>query len=189
MPGAKAVAADAAYEGKFRLAATTDTRSLWIGRYDDEVAGRPALRHRTRHRGVAGHDQHRAVGGVGRLLRPEPHVRGDPAGQRPDLPGPGRDRADRGTARLLVAPESPDGQTGRFKGCCPCSAGPTATTVLFQSVGTHGPWVLAWDVRSSEVFKVMRIKGDAGRRRPSRGSPSTSAGATERLLTDVMVGP
>ena len=45
---------------------------------------------------------------------------------------------ERGKASLLLAPENPDGQTGRFKGCCTVLGWADAQTVLFQSVGSHG---------------------------------------------------
>ena len=49
------------------------------------------------------------------------------------------------SAQLLLAPENPDGQTGRFKGCCTVLGWADAQTVLFQSVGSHGRWILAWN--------------------------------------------
>jgi hypothetical protein len=60
-------------------------------------------------------------------------------------------------AKVLLAPENPDGQTGRFKGCCTVLGWADARTVLFQSVGSHGRWVLAWRTTTGEVFEVSRI--------------------------------
>ena len=50
-----------------------------------------------------------------------------------------------GRPALLLAPENPDGQTGRFKGCCTVLGWADGQTVLFQSVGSHGRWILAWN--------------------------------------------
>lgn len=66
-----------------------------------------------------------------------------------------------GDARVLLAPENPDGQTGRFKGCCTVLGWADADTVLFQSVGSHGRWVLAWKTTTGEVFDVSRITTSA----------------------------
>jgi hypothetical protein len=65
--------------------------------------------------------------------------------------------ADRGKARVLLAPENPDGQTGRFKGCCAVLGWADGKTVLFQSVGSHGRWILAWDVTNGQVFDVTHL--------------------------------
>lgn len=62
-----------------------------------------------------------------------------------------------GAATVLLAPENPDGQTGRFKGCCTVLGWADGQTVLFQSVGSHGRWVLAWKTTTGEVFDVSRI--------------------------------
>ena len=58
---------------------------------------------------------------------------------------------------MLLAPENPDGQTGRFKGCCTVLGWADAETVLYQSVGSHGRWILAWNVTTSQVFEVSRL--------------------------------
>jgi hypothetical protein len=71
---------------------------------------------------------------------------------------------DERTARVLLAPENPDGQTGRFTGCCRVLGWANGVTVLFQSVGSHGSWVLAWDVSSGEVYRVTRIEVDPSKR-------------------------
>lgn len=62
-----------------------------------------------------------------------------------------------GTATVLLAPENPDGQTGRFKGCCTVLGWADGQTVLFQSVGSHGRWILAWKTTTGQVFQVSRI--------------------------------
>jgi hypothetical protein len=70
---------------------------------------------------------------------------------------------ERGRARLLLAPESPDGQTGRFKRCCSVLGWADGHTLLFQTGGSHGAWVLAWDVNSGQVFQVSRVPADPRR--------------------------
>lgn len=60
-------------------------------------------------------------------------------------------------ARVLLAPENPDGQTGRYKGCCSVLGWADARTVLLQTVGAHGSWVLAWNVMTGTVSKVTQI--------------------------------
>jgi len=63
----------------------------------------------------------------------------------------------RGSAQVLLAPENPDGQTGRFKGCCTVLGWADATTVLYQSVGSHGRWILAWNVTTGAVYEVSHL--------------------------------
>jgi hypothetical protein len=70
------------------------------------------------------------------------------------------------TAHLLLAPENPDGQTGRFKGCCTVLGWADAHTVLYESRGVHGRWVLAWDVHTGTVSRVTQVVGTG-----SEGSP------------------
>jgi hypothetical protein len=70
---------------------------------------------------------------------------------------------DEGRAVLLLAPENPDGQTGRFKGCCTPLAWWNASTLLLQTVGSHGSWVLAWDVDTGTVYRVTQVEVDPSR--------------------------
>lgn len=65
------------------------------------------------------------------------------------------------TPHLLLAPESPDGQTGRFKGCCTVLGWADGHTVLYESRGVHGRWVLAWDVGTGRVSRVTEVVGGA----------------------------
>jgi hypothetical protein len=67
---------------------------------------------------------------------------------------------EQGRPRVLLAPENPDGQTGRFKGCCTVLGWADAKTVLIQTFGSHGSWVLAWNVATGQVFKVTQIAVD-----------------------------
>jgi RNA polymerase sigma-70 factor (sigma-E family) len=152
------------YDGLFRLGATTDTRSLGIQRYDGDGAPmgqRSVAAPVTELWGeTVATEEWAAVGAfydqnlTSALIEP---------GNGPIYQGLVAVDADRGPATILVAPESPDGQTGRFKGCCAVLGWADGGTVLFQSLGTHGSWVLAWDIHSGEVFKVMRIEVDAAK--------------------------
>lgn len=65
------------------------------------------------------------------------------------------------TSKVLLAPENPDGQTGRFNGCCTVLGWADAQTVLYQSVGSHGRWIMAWKTTTGEVFEVTRIRTGA----------------------------
>jgi hypothetical protein len=157
-PGAKAVAADTAYEGNVRLAATPDTRSLWIGRYDE-------TRSLVGHRSVTG-----PVVEVGQDTISTEQWAATAAffdqnltsaviqrGNGPIYQGLVAVEADRGKPRVLLAPENPDGQTGRFKGCCTVLGWADSTTVLYQSVGSHGRWILAWNVDTGTVYEVSHL--------------------------------
>lgn len=64
-------------------------------------------------------------------------------------------------ATVLLAPENPDGQTGRFKECCTVLGWADGKTLLFSSVGSHGRWVLAWNVATGQVSKVTRVRPSA----------------------------
>ena len=157
-PGAKAVSANTAYEGKFRLAATADTRSLWIGRYDETrllvdqrsvtspvtELGQDTINTDQWAASSAFFDQNLTSAVIQR-------------GNGPIYQGLVAIEGARGKARLLLAPENPDGQTGRFKGCCTVLGWADSQTVLFQSVGSHGRWILAWRTTTGEVFEVARI--------------------------------
>lgn len=65
--------------------------------------------------------------------------------------------AQTGSARLLLAPESPDGQTGRLSPCCSVLGWADATTVLFTASGRHGRWVLAWKTTTGQVYEAARL--------------------------------
>ena len=65
--------------------------------------------------------------------------------------------AEARSARVLLAPESPDGLTGRVSPCCTVLGWADATTVLFTAVGRHGRWVLAWNTATGAVYEVVRL--------------------------------
>ena len=157
-PGAKAVAADGAYEGKFRLAATADTRSLWIGRYGET---RALVDQRSVTGPVTdvwqdtlGTEQWAATGAFFDQTLTSAAIQ---RGNGPIYQGLVAVEADRGKARVLLAPENPDGQTGRFKGCCSVLGWADAKTVLYQSVGSHGRWILAWNIDTGQVYEVSHL--------------------------------
>ena len=61
------------------------------------------------------------------------------------------------SARVLLAPESPDGLTGRVSPCCTVLGWADASTVLFTAVGRHGRWVLAWNTATGRVYQAVRL--------------------------------
>jgi hypothetical protein len=69
---------------------------------------------------------------------------------------------DARSGRVLLAPESPDGRTGRVKECCTVLAWADAATVLFRSSGYDGSWVLAWNVETGRVYDVTRLDEGGG---------------------------
>ena len=149
-PGAKAVAADAAYEGKFRLAATADTRSLWIGRYDETRGRWPASAPSPSPvtevwQDTINTEQWAATGAFFDQNLTSAVIR---RGNGPIYQGLVAVEGERGKARLLLAPENPDGQTGRFKGCCtvlgwadarPCCSSRSAATGAGSWPGRRPP--------------------------------------------------
>ena len=161
-PGTNAVAADAAYEGRFRVSAGADTRSLWIGRYDEtgSLAAQRSISAPVTEvwQDTISTEQWAATGAFFDQTLTSPVIR---RGNGPIYQGLVAVEGDRGKARLLLAPENPDGQTGRFNGCCTVLAWADAQTVLFQSVGSHGRWILAWNTTTGEVFEVARISTGA----------------------------
>jgi hypothetical protein len=69
--------------------------------------------------------------------------------------------------RLLLAPESPVGQTGRFTGCCTALGWADESTVLLRAYGSHGVWVLAWDVDTGSMYQVAWLGALSGSGRPT----------------------
>ena len=70
--------------------------------------------------------------------------------------------ADSRSGRVLLAPESPDGRTGRVKECCTVLSWADPSTVLFRSSGYDGSWVLAWNVETGRVYDVARLDEGGG---------------------------
>ena len=156
MPGAKAVAANGSYEGTFRLSAASD--SVGVTRFGTN--GKPAATN-TVPAPVTGtwgetinSDTWAAASAFFDQNVTHPVIS---LGNGPIYQGLVAVDMEARTARLLLAPESPDGQTGRFNGCCTVLGWADGQTLLYESVGSHGRWVLAWNLASGEVFDVSQI--------------------------------
>jgi hypothetical protein len=158
-PGAAAVPVDGGYEGKFRITATgTAPTDLRLTAYDDlAIPMRPRVVRAPVYSvwGETVNTETLAATGVffdqnitSTVIR---------RGFGPIYQGLLVVEPSSSAANVLLAPENPDGQTGRFKGCCTVLGWADAKTVLYQSVGSHGRWILAWNVITGEVFKVTRL--------------------------------
>ncbi|QGN56980.1 hypothetical protein [Nostocoides sp. HKS02] len=156
MPGAKAVPAGRGYEGRFRVSAAAD--SVAVARFDGEARPGTVSTVRAPVTQAFGEtlntEQWAATGAIFDQDLTHPVIR---QGNGPIYQGLVAVDVAAGSARVLLAPESPDGQTGRFKECCTALAWADGHTLLFQSVGRHGRWVLAWNVTTGEVFEVAQI--------------------------------
>ena len=156
-PGAVAVAADGSYEGLFRLDADGSGLNA-LQRYRDASKVGPAVE-------VPGpvyelwqdtiNTEERAAAGA--FFDQDVTSKVIEMGNGPIYQGLVAVDAETSQARVLLAPENPDGQTGRFKGCCTVLGWADGSTVLFQTVGSHGSWVLAWNVTTGRVYEVSRI--------------------------------
>lgn len=146
------------YEGRYRItAADSPATSMDLSTYDGaQPVGRVSVR--APMSGVwgetVGTQESAATGAFFDQNVTAPEIR---LGNGPIYQGLVAVDAPGSSARVLLAPENPDGQTGRFKGCCTVLGWADATTVLFQSVGTHGRWILAWNVRTGTVYQVSRL--------------------------------
>jgi hypothetical protein len=160
--GAAEVADPGTDDGRFQLGATADTRSLGIRTFAAD--GSPEAQRSigspvTELWGdTVGSAAWAASGAFYDQNLTSPLIR---RGNGPIYQGLVAVEAARGPARILVAPENPDGMTGRFKGCCAALGWVDDDTVVFQTVGSHDSWLLAWNVRTGAVYKVTRIKVDA----------------------------
>jgi hypothetical protein len=156
MPGARAVAAGRGYEGRFRLSAAAD--SVAVERFDGQA--RPGALSTVKAPVVQtwgetlNTQEWAAAGAVFDQDLTHPVIR---QGNGPIYQGLVAVDVSAGSARVLLAPESPDGQTGRFKECCTALGWADGHTLLFQAVGRHGRWVLAWNVTTGEVFEVAQL--------------------------------
>jgi hypothetical protein len=155
-PGATAVAADGSYEGLLRLDA--DGSGLTLRRYRDASPTGGAVRVpgpvQELWQETLGTESRAAAGAFyDQVVTSRAIVRGN----GPIYQGLVAVDAETNRSRVLLAPENPDGQTGRFKGCCTVLGWADGSTVLFQTVGSHGSWVLAWNVTSGRVYEASRI--------------------------------
>jgi hypothetical protein len=62
--------------------------------------------------------------------------------------------------RLLVLDDATD-TTHRFKGCCSVLGWYDARTVLLESKSGTESWILGWDVRTGELYRVTQLNVDA----------------------------
>jgi hypothetical protein len=156
LPGAKAMAATGSYEGTFRLSAASD--SVVVTRFGTDGKAAAASTVKAPVTGTWGEtinsDTWAAAGAFFDQNVTHPVIR---LGNGPIYQGLVAVDLEARAARLLLAPESPDGQTGRFNGCCTALGWADGQTLLYESVGSHGRWVLAWNLTSGEVFEVSQI--------------------------------
>ncbi len=86
--------------------------------------------------------------------------------------------AEARSARVLLAPESPDGLTGRVSPCCTVLGWADATTVLFTAVGRHGRWVLGWNTATG-----AGLRGGPARDSRARRARRPTGGPSRRVVT------
>jgi hypothetical protein len=156
MPGAQAVAAPGSYEGTFRLAGASD--AVGVTRFGTDGKAAAVSTVQAPVTGLWGEtinsDRWAAAGAFFDQNVTHPVIR---LGNGPIYQGLVAVDMESRAARLLLAPESPDGQTGRFNGCCTALGWADGQTLLYESVGSHGRWVLAWNITTGEVFEVSQI--------------------------------
>ena len=166
IPGGKVLpTAPSRYVGTSRLGVTTETGSLGITWFD------PANNRQVGQRAVSSPVTElsgQTIGSAGWAASTalfdqnltHPVIR---RGNGPIYQGLVAVPLEQGRPRVLLAPESPDGQTGRFKDCCSVLGWADDRTVLLQTVGSHGSWVLAWNVVNADVYEVSRMPVDPAR--------------------------
>lgn len=157
--GAKAVRVDAGYDGTFRVTSVDmNSDGLMVTRFDE--LGHPGAESPVR-APVASVFKDTVSTGVlaatGVFFDQNVTAEVIRRGNGPIYQGLLVVDAGSASARVLLAPENPDGQTGRFKGCCTVLGWADATTVLYESVGSHGRWILAWNVDTGAVYDVSRL--------------------------------
>jgi hypothetical protein len=158
-PGASPVAVRGGYEGTFRVTATdTVPPDVRVTRFD--AKGRPlgSTSVRSPVSGLWGETVNtEGLAATGAFFDQNITSTVIRRGSGPIYQGLLAVEPSSAVAKVLLAPENPDGQTGRVKGCCTVLGWADGQTVLFQSVGSHGRWVLAWKTTTGEVFDVARI--------------------------------
>lgn len=164
-PGAVATPADGSYEGGYRLRADdVGGQGLSLQRFHDGAVVDVTANLAAPVSGVWGETistEQRAASGVyfDQFVTSKVIDRGN----GPIYQGLVAVDTETNRTRVLLAPENPDGQTGRFKGCCTVLGWADGATVLFQTVGSHGSWILAWNVATGSVYEVSRITVDPPR--------------------------
>jgi hypothetical protein len=159
-PGAAAVPVAGGYEGKFRITASDTTPGLDVGvtAYDDlGIPGQPTAVRAPVGSVFAETISNDTLSATGAFFDQTITSAVIQRGNGPIYQGLLVVEPSSTAAKVLLAPENPDGQTGRFKGCCTVLGWADAATVLYQSVGSHGRWILAWNVTTSQVFEVSRL--------------------------------
>lgn len=158
-PGSAAVPVDGGYEGKYRITATDSTpTAIRLTAYDDLARPMDPVSLRAPVSGVSGETVNtQGSAATGAFF--DQNVTADVIrrGNGPIYQGLLVVDVGSTSARVLLAPENPDGQTGRFKGCCTVLGWADARTVLYESVGSHGRWILAWNVDTGAVYEVARL--------------------------------
>jgi hypothetical protein len=161
-PGASAVQVAGGYAGRFRFSVGSGDSGLRVVRHDGLGRATEAVPLKAPVYELAGE----TVGtdswaASGAYFDQDVTSRVIVRGKGPIYQGLVAADVESGSARVLLAPENPDGQEGRYKGCCTVLGWADATTVLFQSVGRHGHWILAWNVRTGQVYEVSHIQTSA----------------------------
>ena len=158
-PGAAAVPVDGGYEGRFRITTTNTTPAdVRVTAYDDRGIPLQPSALRAPAYSVWGETVNtQTLAATGAFFDQNITSAVIQRGNGPIYQGLLVVEPSTSAAKVLLAPENPDGQTGRFKGCCTVLGWADAETVLYQSVGSHGRWILAWNVTTSQVFEVSRL--------------------------------
>jgi hypothetical protein len=160
---AKAVAADGAYEGLYRLTSdTTKPEGFHLHRYRN---GSPLDGESSSVRGpvyeLSGETmstERRAA--TGAFFDQNVTSKVIDRGNGPIYQGLVTVDTETNLSKVLLAPENPDGQTGRFKGCCTVLGWADGQTILFRSDGSGGSWILTWNVETGTVLEASRINVD-----------------------------
>ena len=161
-PGAEAVpvGGDGGYEGTFRIT-TSDTTpvEVRVTRFDDRAVPGAALPLKAPVFQTWGETVNTAQWAATGAFFDQDVTSAALAGSYQGLLAVDTEQLD---ARVLLAPENPDGQQGRTKGCCVPLAWADASTLVYRSSGSSGSWLLAWDLRTNEVSRMSQLGGAGG---------------------------
>lgn len=158
-PGAAAVPLDGGYEGKFLITATDSAPAdLRLTAFDERAAPMQPKAVRAPVGSVWGETLNTAeLAATGAFFDQTVTSQVIRRGNGPIYQGLLVVDGSSAAATVLLAPENADGQTGRFKGCCTVLGWADGKTVLYQSAGSHGRWIMAWNVATGQVFEVSRL--------------------------------
>ena len=161
-PDPRAVPADGAYEGLYRLTSDTTTPDdLRLKSYQDgsPLEGTSAVQGPVFDlEGETIGTQRRSAAGA--FFDQDVTSKVIDRGNGPIYQGLVTVDSETNRSKVLLAPENPDGQTGRFKGCCTVLAWADGQTILFRADGSHGSWILTWNVETGTVLEASRIDVD-----------------------------